>query len=212
MSMTALLDIAEIQKELGLDDAQKKQTATLVAALQHQTQTAFREINFQELQNLTEEEREKRMTDVRSKVEEISNQADSKVSDVLKPQQINRLKQLQLQREGVAAFRRPDISKQLDLTSEQQEKLRALDGAGFGFGGPGGGQAAQRQQADALVILTADQKTKWGEVTGKAFQFPEPQGFGPGGFGRGPGGPGGPPGAGRLAERLRAYGVGQLRD
>lgn len=47
--------------------------------------------------------------------------------------------------------------------------------------------------ADAVAVLTDDQKTKWGALKGAEFNFPLQQfGFGPGGFG--PGGRGGPGG------------------
>ena len=58
----------------------------------------------------------------------------------------------------------------------------------------------KKVQADVLAVLTDEQRTKWAEMKGAEFKFPQPQ-FGPGGFGggKGPGGFGG----GKAPERTR---------
>src|SRR5207237_6316056 len=105
---------------------------------------------------------------------------------VLDAKQRERLAQLRVQREGAMAFQRPEVAKQLGLTKDQQEKIRKTqpEGPPF-FRGPG---QDEKGLADALAALTDVQKTRWAELKGKEFKFPQFMG------GFGPGGPGGPMG------------------
>jgi Spy/CpxP family protein refolding chaperone len=130
------------------------------------------------------------------------------IGEILDANQMKRLRQLEIQREGARALNRPDVADELKLTQAQRQQVRtALDGereamrqafAGFQPGGEPPSQE-QRQQAfqrmqdtrtatDAKLnaVLTAPQKTQFQQMKGAAFQFPQPR-FGPGG----PGGPGG---------------------
>src|SRR5262249_29132910 len=130
--------------------------------------------------------------EMRKKSQQAAKQGDEKVVQLLDAKQVERLKQLSLQRDGAAAFARPEIAKQLGLSPDQVDKIRRLQGDGMPPFGRGPGPD-DRQLADAVAVLTAEQKTRWAELKGKDFKFPEVQfGFGFG-FG-GPGGPGGPGG------------------
>lgn len=182
-SAAALLRMPEVRKELGTTDAQNKQIDALLAEQQEQMRAAFGAVNFQELQDLSEEERAKRFDEARKKSEQAARQIDDKLDKLLDAKQRGRLAQLRLQREGVAAFQRGDVAKQLGLTKDQQEKIRKLqpEGPPF-FRGPGQDEKAL---ADAVAALTDVQKAKWAELKGKEFKFPQFVGFG---FG-GPGGP-----------------------
>ena len=166
--------------------------------MQEQMRASFGGINFQELGSLSEEERDKRFADMRTKSEAAMKLLDEKLNKDLDAKQVARLKQLALQRDVVAALNRAEVAKQLKLTKDQETKLRDIAGQGFPpFGPP---DARQQAQADALAVLNDDQKKQWTDLTGKSFTFPEPQ-FGGPGFGgpggRGPGGPGGPMGGER---------------
>ena len=68
-SPAMLLGVPEVQKELGLNDDQKKQLEQLVSDLQEEMQASFANFNFQEIQNLSQEEREKRFGEARKKAE-----------------------------------------------------------------------------------------------------------------------------------------------
>jgi spore coat protein CotH len=184
-----LMGMPEVRAELAVAESQQKPLDELLAEVQQQTRAAFEAINFQELPNLSDEEREKRFADLRKKTEESGKKADEQLVKILQPKQLERLDQLQLQREGAAALNRPDIVKKLALNEEQQTKIRGLQEQNFGpFVPP---EQSQKILADALALLTDEQKAKWSDLKGKEFAFPAPQfAFGPGGFG-GPGGPGG---------------------
>jgi hypothetical protein len=219
--LTSLVGIPEVQKELGLSDQQKKDVSELTAETQRQMRSSMAGINFQELQDMSEEERQKVFADARKKAEDANKQAEQNLAKILNDKQLERLSQLRLQREGIAALSRPEVAKQLSLSEDQMAKIRDIQEQGRpGFGGPGGPGAPdqdprdfmarierqrEKVQADVLAALTDEQRTKWAEMKGKEFKFPQPQfgGFGPGGRG-GPGGPGGFGfGPGRGAERVR---------
>ena len=193
-----LIAAPEVQTELALTDAQKQRVGELQGEMQEQMRASFSGINFQELGSLSEEERDKRFADMRTKSEAAMKQLDEKLNQGLDAKQITRLKQLALQRDVIAALNRPDVTKQLKLSKDQETKLRDIASQGFPpFGPP---DARQQAQADALAVLNETQKKEWSDLTGKSFTFPEPQ-FGGPGFGgpggRGPGGPGGPMGGER---------------
>ncbi|MHB1035422.1 MAG: hypothetical protein ACYC35_14215 [Pirellulales bacterium] len=178
-SNSMLLRMPEVQQDLGLSPEQKTRLEELLRSLEEQTQATFRNLDFQEMERLAPEEREKRFAELRKKVEDLNKQADDKVASTLKSEQRERLGQLQLQREGAGALNRPEIAKQLGLTDQQQAKIN---------------QERENPRADLLSVLTDAQKAKWAALKGKEFPFPQMRGPGPGGFG--PGGPGGFPGGG----------------
>jgi len=207
MPASMLLMMPEVQKELKITDDQKAQLDDLRAEQQKNFQAAFSGFDPRSMQDLSEEERTKKMAELRTKGEELSKQVDEKVGKILDDSQMKRLKQLQIQREGVGAFNRPEVIAKLALTDDQKDKVKQIqDGArpqGRGAFNPDA-TPEERQAAfakmqesrakalkDILAVLTDDQLMDWTELTGKEFKFPQ----GPMGgmrFG-GPGGPGGPP-------------------
>ena len=177
-----LLAIAEVCKELGISDDQKKQIDHLLAEVQRQMQASFGRMNFEDLQKLSPEERQKRFEEARKTSEEAGRKADEKLEAILNAKQRARLSQLRIQREGLAAFNRPEIVRQLGLTDDQRDKLRRIQEQSFGpfAGGP---QTQVKALADARAVLTDAQKAQWDELKGKEFKFPQQPGFG--GFGPG---------------------------
>ncbi len=208
---TALLAIPEVQVELSLNDDQKKQIRELDDKVRQERQGAF---NFQELRDLKEEERQKKMDEFRKKNEEVNKSTIEQIGKILDANQNERLQQLRLQREGVAAIATANIAEKLELSQEQKDKISkiqvdARQNSPFGRGGAGGAQpsdeerraafekfreAREKQNADLLAVLTADQKANWEKLQGKKFDFPQGGGFGgPGGGRPGAGAPGGTP-------------------
>ncbi|MFN3730332.1 MAG: hypothetical protein ACK4XJ_11565 [Fimbriimonadaceae bacterium] len=121
------------------------------------------------------------------------------LADILSAGQRDRLKQLDLQFTAPASIMRPDVREALDLSAVQVEKIADILGMppmgqpprGGGQGGPPAGgppqggpppggpmtmDPAKRQQMmrDVMAVLTAEQRSKWGQLTGKAFTFPPP--------------------------------------
>jgi len=162
-------------------------------------------------QNQTAEERAK-MTEERTKLRDESRKA---AAEVLKPEQMARLKQIQLQASGVTAFSEEEVQTALKLTDEQKSKLKGI-GEEFtkdrtemmreAFQGfqPGQQQDPAKMQermqdmqkktakltresmAKASEVLNDDQQATWKKMVGEAFDMAKlQQGFG------GPGGTGG---------------------
>ncbi len=185
-----LLSMPEVQRELKLDPAQ-------VDLLGDLRQSAPRP-NFQELQNLSPQERQQRFA-------AMQRDQEKKVAEILSKDQLARLKQLQLQQMGIRAVDRPEVARQLGLTADQQDQVRsALQGereamrqlfTGFDPGGTPPSPEERQQsfqkmrdlragtEAKLNGILTASQKQQLKTLQGAPFQFPQ----------RRPGGPGAPP-------------------
>jgi hypothetical protein len=139
---------------------------------------------------------------------EISKVAYKELGDVLKKEQVERLKQIDRQNMGVNAFTNDEVVDALKLTDSQKTSVKGLTGdfgkdsaeirseAGFGKGGGGGKgafdpekmaemnkkiQKAQKEYtAKAVDLLTDDQKKTWKTLTGEAFDLTKLQG----GFGK----------------------------
>jgi hypothetical protein len=206
-SSSQLLGTPEVQKELGVTDEQKGLIEDMVADIREKMREAFAGGGFQDFQNLSQEERQKRREENRKKGEEIQKKADEMVSMILEQNQLDRLQQLKLQREGVNAFSRDEVAQKLNLSQEQRDKIRKIREEAFPEPGSGGGgqqnfqnmsdderrefvtrmrERGEKMNTDILAVLTPDQKANWEKMQGKPFDFPQPQGFG--GGGRRPGG------------------------
>jgi len=174
MMMLFLLNNPQVQQELKLTEEQRDK----VSALSEQLREKFRGLG-QELRGLSPEEREKR-------VQAVNEEVEKELAKVLKKEQLQRLRQIALQVEGLAALARPEIAKQVGLTEEQQrkieeilreanEKRRAL----FQQGPPADRQAMFREMqkirewVDEQIgkLLTEQQKKKWQELIGEPFKL-----------------------------------------
>ncbi len=179
-----LLAIAEVRKELGISDDQKKQIDELLGDVQRQMQSSFGRMNIEELQKLSPEERQKRFAEARKQSDETGRKADERLEAILNAEQRARLGQLRLQREGLAALNRPEVVRQLELTDNQRDRLRRIQEQTFGpfASGP---QAQVKALADARAVLNDAQRARWDALKGKEFKFPPSTdfgGFGPGGM------------------------------
>jgi Spy/CpxP family protein refolding chaperone len=163
----ALLGQKSVQKELNLTDDQMKTVTELQAKAREARQG---------LRNLSREER-------RAKMQELAKADEKAVADLLKPEQVKRLKQISLQLRGASAFANEEVAKALTLTDEQKEKLKAIQdetGKAIRELFQGGGDRTEMRKKitelrkganeKAMALLTDDQKTKWKEMTGTPFK------------------------------------------
>lgn len=167
----AILMIEAVQKELGITEEQKTK---LRESLQGQRE------NFQQLQNLTGEERQK-------KFEEMTKKTDELVQSILDAKQKARFAELQLQREGGAALFRAEIAEKLKLTSEQKEQVAKIQSQGMSA--PPANfrdlseedrrkaftemrEKREKATASLLGLLTAEQKAEFEKLQGAKFEFP----------------------------------------
>lgn len=183
-SPVALVSLREIQDELSVSDIQRTQLQEMQRQLEEKTRA--NEAKMREAFQGPEEQRMELFQSINQKTQEANQYANSKIDGILEMQQRERLKQLQLQREGVGVFARRDIIDELKLTDEQQERMQSIRSAGQPAGPFGQNDDQRRQLTEELVaILDDSQKGKWVSMTGKDFRFPNPPPF----PGRGPGQP-----------------------
>jgi Spy/CpxP family protein refolding chaperone len=112
---------------------------------------------------------------------------------VLKPEQLKRLQQLDLQRRGNQAFNDAKVQKKLNFTDEQKKQVETIvsdytkelrDLFGGGRRGGGGGARGNREEAQKKMtelsesttkkineVLTPEQKKKWKNMIGQPFKF-----------------------------------------
>jgi hypothetical protein len=138
-----------VQKELTMDKDQADKAAEAVKKV-----TDKHADEFAKLRDLPREEQGTKRTELTKTVNEETLKA---VGEVLKPEQMTRLKQIELQRAGFAAYTRPEVQTALKLTDEQKEKVKTIADEGnkqvreqFGMGqGGGGGARPPRGQGGA---------------------------------------------------------------
>jgi hypothetical protein len=160
-----LIGNESVQKELNLDPSQveKAQSAVREVREKHRDE-------FAKLRDLSQEERRDKMRDLNRSVGAEENAA---LDTVLRPEQMKRLKQIELQQMGAQAFARAEVEKALNLTDDQKSKIKTINDdaqkemrelfqAGGGGGGQGqagrqgrggqggGGQGANREKIDSL--------------------------------------------------------------
>jgi hypothetical protein len=175
--IAALLGNESVQKELKLDNEQVDKIKAALTKVREQHQE-----EFAKLRSLDQEERRTKGQELNKTVsEEILKSA----SGILAPDQLKRLKQIELQQEGTRALSRADVEKALNLTPDQKEKIKAIsddaakemrDLRQAGGGGAQGNREKMtelRKQTNEKVqaVLTDDQKKTWKEMTGEPFQI-----------------------------------------
>lgn len=186
------LEIDEVRAELATNNEQNTRLDELGRDARAQAQDAFS--YWRELRNLSDEERDKRREEARKKLEQINKGADAKLAEILEHEQLVRLKQLKLQREGIMAIARPDVADMLTLTQEQKDKVaQAVEAYRSRRNLPNfrdlsdeerdkyfaqRREQREKTEADLLALLTEDQKQKWEEAQGEKFTFSEGGGQG----------------------------------
>src|SRR5262249_47297403 len=160
-------------KELKLD---QDQTDKVKAAVQ-QVQDKHKD-EFAKLRDLGQDERRTKTQELNRTVSEETLKA---AGDILKPEQVKRLKQIELQQAGARAFTRAEVQKELALKDDQKEKIKTInDDAAketreLNQGGNAQGNreklAALRKQTMEKIdaVLTDEQKKSWKEMTGEPF-------------------------------------------
>jgi Spy/CpxP family protein refolding chaperone len=162
-----LLGQKSVQDELKLSDEQ----VTKVKELVDKQREAF-----QGLGDLSQEER-------RSKFQEMAKANDKAVAEILKPQQLKRVKQIALQQQVSRALaftlNNEEIAKALNITDEQKDKIREIqtkareETQGLGRDEEGFKKRQEVMKATnekVMGVLTAQQKTRLKEMQGEPFK------------------------------------------
>jgi Spy/CpxP family protein refolding chaperone len=162
--LSGVLGNGNVQEELGLSGEQKQKIEKMgqesVLEFKEAAQTGWHSEAYR-----------KKMREMHAKVTE---EEDKRLRDILKPEQLHRLKQLELQRQGVHLLRNPEVVRELGLSLEQQEKLNSLlDEQLAEMMNQTGPPRLSRQQLmeQALKLLTPEQRQKVEKILGKPFDW-----------------------------------------
>jgi len=168
----ALLSNKSVQKELKVTDEQAEKLNTFAREMLDKQRE-----EFQASRDLSQEERRER---ARNRAIELVKG----MGQILKPEQVKRFEQLQLQQSGAGAFSSPRVQEELKLTDDQQSRLREINEES----GRAMRDAFQDSQSDregamkkfaelrkqatekAVGVLTDEQKKTWKEMTGEPFE------------------------------------------
>ena len=158
-----LLSQKSVQTELKLSDEQVKKVDE---QLEKQREA------FASLRDLNREERQKA--------------SQAAVAEILKDDQLKRLKQISIQQRGGQALDDPEVAMALNLTAEQKDRIKAIQDAAqaemrelFQAGAGGGDRAELQKKGEAtraetsgklLGVLTEGQQSKWKELQGEPFK------------------------------------------
>jgi hypothetical protein len=190
-AMLGLLRVEEVKVEVELSPEQDEAIGKLTPERP----------NFENFRDMSEDERRAAFSKMQKGREERAKKLPEQLEQVLLPQQMDRLKQIQLQLRGIRALREEEVVKELKITAAQtkeiegvEEKLREENGPKFRELMASGDREAMQEaftkvraesEKQVLAVLTSDQKKQFEEMKGEKFEMPE------GAFGGGRGGPGG---------------------
>jgi hypothetical protein len=176
-----------VQEDLKLDEDTVKKAKDAVDKVREDHKDELAKL-FDRNSGLSMEERAEIMKKVAADTEKA-------LKDVLKPEQIARLKQIQLQIRGVDALTEEDVQKDLKLTPEQKDEIKTITDdlrkeRGEVFRGAFGDQekmAEARKKMEAMnteamdkvnKVLKDDQKKSFDDMKGAKFDTSKIQ-FGP---------------------------------
>jgi hypothetical protein len=175
----SLLLMESVQKELRLNPEQLQRVKEIAREARQQKRGDFDRLVRQ---NLTQDERRNHVLEL---MRQVSRDTSERVREVLKPEQFQRLRQIELQEMGLRAFSDPEVVRSLRLTEEQRQRLNtaaeetAEQMRKLFKEGPRGsyleglkGLQARGQQAveRALAVLTAEQRATWQRLVGEPFE------------------------------------------
>lgn len=196
MGGPGLVTIPAVQEELKITDEQKGKLEEVTATFREEMQ-GLRE-------KLADVPQGERMSRMRELMTEVNAKGHKELETILKPEQMKRFKEIELQARGVEAFADKEVHKALSVTEEQagkietalselNEKRRTIfqDAQGDFQAAMGKVRELQTETREKVMgLLKDDQKAKYKELTGEPFDLPVggPGGPGGGGGGRRPGG------------------------
>lgn len=159
-----LIGREEVRKELKITEEQQG----IIRELQTSSRPNFRELFGEGFRDLSREDREKKLAELRTSSEKKSKEAEADLYGlILDEGQASRLKQIVLQQKGNRALTEPATAKALGLSSAQVTKIKTATAAGqkkqqeltAGLRGAFGGRG-QRGKKDAKGAKGAKSKSK----------------------------------------------------
>ncbi|MGW8258176.1 MAG: Spy/CpxP family protein refolding chaperone [Thermoguttaceae bacterium] len=116
MMVLALLRNEKVRKDLDLTDKQFEKLRELAKDFREDARA-----NFTACEDLNREDRRAKMQECVQKSQE---KLDKQLGDILDGKQLQRLEQIKIQIAGPAALRMPKVVKALNISEEQQEKIK----------------------------------------------------------------------------------------
>ncbi|MFH1268208.1 MAG: Spy/CpxP family protein refolding chaperone, partial [Planctomycetota bacterium] len=134
--LIGLLRNQQVQdEELKLSDAQKEELRSAAEKLREEGVNVGEVVRErlgerEEIQALSFEERMKKMGEImaelRPELEKQAKETEKKIAEIIEPAQFKRLKQIELQQQGVDGLVRDDIAQALGLSEEQQQEIKEI--------------------------------------------------------------------------------------
>ncbi len=182
-----LVGIEQVQKEIGLEGDKLEAVKGVITEMRESSRSLFS--GFGNFREMSEDERNKAMAEMRSKRDKMNKEAFAKVSKHLSSDQVARLDQIALQQRGALALDDDKIVIKLELTENQQLKVAEITEAQADEqrkmmedlrSGGREGFAQMREKLETMrkqttekltAVLTDAQKSKFEEMKGKLFEL-----------------------------------------
>jgi len=172
-----LLANPDVAKEIKLTEEQQAK----VKEVGTQVRDKFKD-EFSKLKDLGQDERRQKFTEIGKKMSEETQKA---LAGVLNADQTKRLKQLELQAQGVRAFSDAEVVKALNISEDQAAKIKTIGEdaqkeMGEIFKNAQGnfqeafkkiGEMRKTTLEKATNVLNDTQKKAWKDLTGAPFEF-----------------------------------------
>jgi hypothetical protein len=167
-----------VQKEIKLSDEQIIKAKEIIRAIRMKHRP-----DMEECRKLAPPAGSEKLREV---MYALSGETLEKLTAILQPEQVNRLKQIKLQNEGLRAFAKADIVKELSLTETQKQEIKKIQEGldqesqeAFQAGTRGNYQEAMARIAKhrreavqkAVKRLTPEQTRIWKNVAGEPFDI-----------------------------------------
>lgn len=197
----------DIREELGLVDDQVEKLRAISDKQREEMRTMFQGAFGGGQGGGTEEDRQKRFEEMRTKLQDRMTEIQKDVDGILLPHQSKRIKQIgrQMRLRGMNGTMNNDVlAEELKLTEEQKEKLREKAVDVQKKLNEKLTKLRKEAEDDLLSVLSVEQRVEYKELVGEPFDTQRmfTRGFGgpggPGAPGGAPGAPGGAPGGGRV--------------
>ncbi|MFO0866416.1 MAG: hypothetical protein U0744_17520 [Gemmataceae bacterium] len=134
------------------------------------------------LNQFSPDQREKQMSKA---VSNFVSQTSKAAQDILKPDQYNRFRQMEMQYRGWNSFNDPQVQKELNLTQQQREQLQTYQNRWnqtmnqVYSSTPQNREAAMKSYQDARLqydkqvqqFLTPEQRRAWAQMMGDPYEF-----------------------------------------
>lgn len=171
-----LLRIEAVRKELKVDDNQTEQLRIFSVEIRKEFGDSMRSL-FGSLRDLPQEERRERMKEIREKAKEVRTRIDERLQEVLQPDQLKRLRQIDLQlrmrRHAVSVLSSDEVAEALDLTQEQKVELRERAKQARKEAQQQIREAFQAAHEKVKEVLTLEQQEKLESLLGPEFDLPQ---------------------------------------